>query len=90
MIDRSTEFLMNYWDPSISSDFLFEAGLSKYHVSKGVFSARSQVSISRAESAILKAFITTATKVTKRELIPSINDEGFPVLIPPQNSQHTT
>jgi hypothetical protein len=86
LIDRSTEFLMNYWDPDISSDFLFEAGLSKYKVSKGVFSARAQVSISLAESAVLKEYLNVATKFCNGELIPSVNEQGFHILIPPNSS----
>jgi len=56
-IDKATEFLMNYWDPEISDSFLFEAGLSKYNLTKGVFSMRSVTSIVLSESAILKEFI---------------------------------
>lgn len=48
---------MNYWDPEISDSFLFEAGLSKYNLTKGVFSMRSVTSIVLAESAVLKEFI---------------------------------
>jgi len=80
MIDRSTEFLMNYWDPDISSDFLWESGLSKYHVSKGVFSARAQVSMSLAESAVLKAFLTITKDVCEGRSVPTLNSQGFWVL----------
>jgi hypothetical protein len=80
MIDRSTEFLMNYWDPDISADFLFEAGLSKYHVSRGVFSARRSVSISLAESAVLKAYLKVASEYCSGKLTPSLNEQGFWVL----------
>jgi len=58
LIDQSQVFLMNYWDPEISDDFLFESGLSKYRLSKGTFSMRNSVSVSLAESAILKEFLT--------------------------------
>jgi len=56
-IDKATGFLMNYWDPEISDSFLFEAGLSKYNLTKGVFSMRSVTSIVLSESAVLKEFI---------------------------------
>jgi len=77
LIDRSTEFLLNYWDPSISSDFLFEAGLSKYKVSKGVFSLRASSSIILAESAILKEFLNVSKDYCNGRLIPILNDNGF-------------
>jgi hypothetical protein len=57
-IDLSTEFLMNYWDPDVSDEFLFQSGLSKYRLSKGTFSMRNSVSVCLAESAILKEFLT--------------------------------
>jgi len=57
-IDLSLEFLMNYWDPDQSDDFLFQEGLSKYSLTKGVFTMRSSTSICLAESAILKAYIS--------------------------------
>jgi hypothetical protein len=56
-IDAATDFLMKYWDPEISDQFLFESGLSKYNITKGVFSMRSVTSIVLAESAVLKEFI---------------------------------
>jgi hypothetical protein len=56
-IDASTDFLMKYWDPDISDSFLFETGLSKYNLTKGTLSMRSQVSIILAESAILKEYL---------------------------------
>jgi len=63
-IDLATEFLMNYWDPEQSDAFLFESGLSKYNISKGVLSMRSVVSIVLAESAILKEFINVSKDFT--------------------------
>jgi hypothetical protein len=89
MIDRSTEFLMNYWDPEISLDFLFEVGLSKYKVSKGVFSMRASSSIILAESAVLKEFITVSRLFCEGKLIPTINDQGFNVLTPPESAVTT-
>lgn len=83
LIDRSTEFLMNYWDPSISSEFLFEAGLSKYKVTKGVFSLRASSSIILAESAILKIFLDTSKEFCSGKLIISKNQDGFFVLEAP-------
>jgi len=83
MIDKSTEFLMNYWDPSISSDFLWETGLSKYFVSRGVFSARAQVSITLAESAVLKAFLKISKDFVEGRLVPVLNSEGFWILQKP-------
>jgi hypothetical protein len=67
LIDQSTEFLMNYWDPDVSDDFLYSEGLSKYSLSKGVFSMRSSVSIMLAESAILKEFISVARAMNNHE-----------------------
>lgn len=58
LIDLSTEFLMNYWDPDISLDFLISSGLSKYKFTKGTFSMRKSASIILADSAILKSFLT--------------------------------
>lgn len=77
LIDRSTEFLLNYWDPDISSEFLFQQGLSKYKVSKGVFSMRSQTSIILAESAILKEFINVSDQFCTGKLIPQLNENKF-------------
>jgi len=82
LIDTSTEFLLNYWDESVSSDFLFEVGLSKYKVSKGVFSMRASSSIILAESAVLKAFLTTSKDFVEGRISPSLNDSGFMVLKP--------
>jgi hypothetical protein len=59
LIDQSTDFLMKYWDPDMDSQWLFQEGLSKYSISKGVFSMRNSTSIMLAESAILKEFIST-------------------------------
>lgn len=63
-IDAATDFLMKYWDPDISDSFLFEAGLSKYNLTKGTLSMRSSVSITLAESAILKEFISVAVNLS--------------------------
>jgi hypothetical protein len=67
LIDQSTEFLMNYWDPDVSDNFLFQEGLSKYHLTKGTFSMRSSASIMLAESAVLKEFITVARNLSDVE-----------------------
>jgi hypothetical protein len=82
LIDQSTEFLMKYWDPEQSLDFLMEQGLSKYYVSEGVFSMRTCHSIILAESAILKEILAVTTKVIGGGLVPTINEEGFTVLTP--------
>nr|WEA82906.1 RNA-dependent RNA polymerase [Armillaria borealis mitovirus 1] len=79
LIDQSTSFLMNYWDPDVSSDFLFNEGLSKYHLTKGVFSMRNSVSIMLAESAILKEFITVY-KINSLKGYEIITENGFPKL----------
>jgi hypothetical protein len=57
LIDKSIHFLEHYWDPEISDDFLFSQGLSKYNISTKIFNMRSSVSITLAESMILKEFI---------------------------------
>ncbi|QED55404.1 RNA-dependent RNA polymerase [Heterobasidion mitovirus 2] len=62
LIDQSINFLTNYWDPDVSSDFLFREGLSKYSITKGIFSMRSSTSITLAESAILKESLTVFRK----------------------------
>lgn len=62
LIDRSTEFLMNYWDPEIKIDFLIQTGLAKYKFAKGTFSMRQSTSILLAESAILKEFLAVVQK----------------------------
>jgi len=63
-IDEATDFLMKYWDPDISDNFLFEVGLSKYNLTKGTLSMRSSVSITLAESAILKEFISVIVNLS--------------------------
>jgi hypothetical protein len=83
LIDESTEFLMKYWDPDNSLDFLMNQGLSKYFISEGVFSMRTSHSIILAESAILKEFLNVTTIVINKGLVPTVNDEGFNILSPP-------
>lgn len=70
---------MNYWDPDISSDFLFSEGLSKYHLTKGVFSMRNSVSIMLAESAILKELISVY-KINSSSGYEIIIENGYPKL----------
>jgi hypothetical protein len=66
-IDSATNFLMKYWDPDISDNFLFEVGLSKYNLTKGTLSMRSSTSIMLAESAILKEFISVYVNLQNSE-----------------------
>lgn len=80
LIDMSTEFLMNYWDPEISLDFLIETGLSKYKFSKGTFSMRSSTSITLADSAILKEFISVASRFCNNEYGLTTHDSGNLIL----------
>lgn len=76
----STEFLMNYWDPEISLDFLIETGLSKYKFSKGTFSMRSSTSITLADSAILKEFISVTSRFCNNEYGLTTHDSGNLIL----------
>jgi len=58
LIDASMELLLLRFDPEADlTDFYLEAGLSKYHVSKGVFSMRASHSINLAQSMIVKSIL---------------------------------
>lgn len=75
LIDKSMYFLEHYWDPDISSDFLFSQGLSKYNISTKIFSMRSSVSITLSESMILKEFIKVYDSyITDRSSLPNPPD----------------
>jgi len=59
---------MNYWNPEISDSFLFEAGLGKFNLTKGVFyEIRSSIVLS--ESAILKEFINVIENLRFEDFI---------------------
>lgn len=58
LIDASMELLLRRFDPEADlTDFYLEAGLSKYHVSKGVFSMRASHSITLAQSMVVKSIL---------------------------------
>lgn len=60
LIDQSIEYLLATVlsdESSLIPEFIIEYGLSKYFVSKGVFTMRASHSIALAESAIIKKMI---------------------------------
>jgi hypothetical protein len=71
LIDKSTDYLCNTvltTEEEFMPEFIIESGLSKYFVSKGVFSQRASYSIALAESAVIKGMI----KVLKGEVTTSL------------------
>jgi len=61
LIDKSIDYLTKTVladESTLLPEFIIESGLSKYFVSKGVFTMRSSHSISLAESAVVKKMIS--------------------------------
>jgi len=58
LIDGALPLIMTMFDPEADlTSFYLEAGLSKYHVSKGVFSMRASHSINLAQSMVVKSVL---------------------------------
>jgi hypothetical protein len=77
LIDESMDLIIHALDETADrSDFYTKAGLSKYFVSKGVFSMRASHSITLADSAVTKGFINVAADYVKGQFtVQSLIDE---------------
>jgi hypothetical protein len=82
IIDDSMALLMHALDETVCKDnFYLEAGLSKYFISKSVFSMKSSESKLLAESAVNKEFITVMKDFTNGVItIDDLRDAGKPTL----------
>jgi len=65
LIDQSIDYLLSTTlasEETLIPDFIINHGLSKYFVSRGVFTMRSSHSIALAESAVVKKMISILSK----------------------------